>query len=52
MADLEQRLSRGLQMRVQVHQTGKKGQGRLVLHYGSLDQFDELLTRLGVQVSE
>jgi len=27
----------------------KKGHGRLVLHYTSLDQFDELMGRLGVK---
>ena len=52
IADLEQRLSRDLQMRVQVRQAGKKGQGRLVLHYGSLDQFDDLLARLGLHTHE
>jgi hypothetical protein len=35
-------------MRVQIRSM-KKGKGRLVIHYGSLDQFDELLGRMGVQ---
>jgi ParB family chromosome partitioning protein len=52
IADLERRLSRDLQMRVQVRQTGKKGRGRLVIHYGSLDQFDELLVKLGIRSGE
>jgi len=47
--DLEQSLSRQLGMRVQVRSRGKKGAGRLLIHYSSLDQFDELLTRLGTQ---
>ncbi len=50
--DLEKKLSRDLQMRVQVRQAGKKGRGRLVIHYASLDQFDELLNRLGVQAAD
>ena len=52
IADLESRLSRDLQMRVQVRQAGRKGRGRLVIHYGSLDQFDDLLSRLGVTPTE
>ncbi len=39
-------------MRVQVRQAGKKGRGRLVIHYASLDQFDDLLARLGVPPGE
>ena len=46
--DLEKTLARQLGMRVQV-KSMKKGKGRLVIHYASLDQFDELLGRLGVQ---
>lgn len=46
--DLEKSIARQLGMRVQVR-SAKKGKGRLVIHYGSLDQFDELLNRLGVQ---
>ncbi len=49
--DLEKNLARQLGMRVQVRSM-KKGKGRLVIHYGSLDQFDELLNRLGVQAEE
>jgi hypothetical protein len=36
-------------MRVQVRSGSKKGRGRLVIHYGSLDEFDALLERLGVK---
>ncbi|HZZ41502.1 MAG TPA: ParB/RepB/Spo0J family partition protein [Tepidisphaeraceae bacterium] len=47
--DLEKSLSRQLGMRVQVKSSGKKGgKGKLVVYYGSLDQFDELLQRLNV----
>jgi len=48
IADLEKTISRQLGMRVQVRTTGKGGKGRLVIHYGSLDQFDQLVNRLGV----
>lgn len=52
IADLERRLSRDLQMRVQVRQAGKKGRGRLIIHYGSLDQFDDLVGKLGLSTAE
>ena len=48
--DLERSLSRQLAMRVQVRASRKKGQGRLVLHFTSLDQFDELMAKLGVRM--
>jgi ParB family transcriptional regulator, chromosome partitioning protein len=47
--ELERSLSRQLNLRVQVRGSRKKGHGRLVLHYASLDQFDELMSRLGVK---
>lgn len=47
--DLEQSLSRQLGLRVQVKAAGgKRGKGKLIVHYSSLDQFDELMTRLNV----
>ena len=46
--DLEKSLARQLGMRVQLRAGAKKGKGKLILHYGTLDQFDELLNRLGV----
>ena len=52
ISDLEKRLSRDLQMRVQVRQAKKQGHGQLVIHYGSLDQFDDLVQRLGLQVAD
>jgi ParB family chromosome partitioning protein len=45
--DLEKNLSRQLGMRVQLRSAGK-GKGRLTIHYASLDQFDDLLGKLGV----
>ena len=52
LADVEKSLSRALGMRVQMRAVAGKGRGRLVIHYGSLDQFDELLGRLGVKLEE
>ena len=48
--DLERSLSRQLAMRVQVRAARKKGHGKLVLHFTSLDQFDELMAKLGVRM--
>jgi ParB family chromosome partitioning protein len=46
IADLEKSLARQLGMRVEVR-SAAKGKGRLILHYSSLDQFDDLLQKLG-----
>ena len=48
--DLEKNLSRQLGLRVQIKTAAKKGKGKLIIHYGNLEQFDELLGRLGVSV--
>ena len=48
LQDLEKSIARQLGMRVQLRST-RKGRGRLVIHYASLDQFDELLARMGVR---
>lgn len=51
--DLEKSLARELGMRVNVQSHPRsKGKGKLVIHYASLDQFDTLLSRLGVNVEE
>jgi ParB family chromosome partitioning protein len=52
IVDLERRISRDLSMRAEVKQAKNGGRGRLVLHYASLDQFDELLARLGIKVDD
>jgi ParB family transcriptional regulator, chromosome partitioning protein len=49
ITELEKTISRQLGMRTQVHR-GSKGKGRLVIHYASLDQFDQLIGKLGVEV--
>jgi ParB family chromosome partitioning protein len=46
--DLEKTLARQLGMRVEVR-SAAKGKGKLVVHYASLDQFDDLLQKLGVR---
>lgn len=46
--DLEKSISRQLGMRVQLKAGTKGGKGKLILHYASLDQFDDLLARLNV----
>jgi ParB family transcriptional regulator, chromosome partitioning protein len=46
--DLERSISRQLGIKVQVR-SGRKGAGKLVINYASLDQFDELMTRLNVE---
>jgi ParB family chromosome partitioning protein len=48
LADLEKTIARQLGMRVQVR-SNKSGRGRLVVHYASLDQFDELMQRMNVK---
>jgi len=48
LQDLEKNLSRQLGMRVQLRAGAKKGKGKLIVHYSSLDQFDGLMQRLGV----
>jgi ParB family chromosome partitioning protein len=49
ITELEKTISRQLGMPTQVHR-GSKGKGRLVIHYASLDQFDQLISKLGVEV--
>jgi len=50
--DLEKSISQQLGLRVQLRAGAKKGKGRVILHYGTLDQFDQLLSRLGIALNE
>ncbi len=50
--ELEKSFARQLGMRVQIRSTPKKGKGKVIIHYASLDQFDQLLAKLGVQTDE
>ena len=49
--NLEKSISRQLGMRVNVR-SRQNGSGKLVIHYGTLDQFDEVMGKLGVQTAE
>jgi ParB family chromosome partitioning protein len=49
MKDLENRLTSQLGLRVQLRTGAKKGRGRVVIHYGSLDEFDHLMERLALK---
>jgi ParB family transcriptional regulator, chromosome partitioning protein len=49
LADLEKSLSRQLGLRVQVRASARKGKGRLVIRYNTLDEFDQLMNTLGVK---
>jgi ParB family chromosome partitioning protein len=49
LQDLEKSFARQLGMRVQIRTGANKSKGRVVIHYGSLDQFDQLLEKLGIE---
>jgi ParB family chromosome partitioning protein len=49
LQDLEQQIGQQLQTKVHIHPGRKKGSGTLTIEFYSLDQFDALLARLGVQ---
>ena len=49
LGELEKSLTRQLGLRVQMRTSRKKGKGRLVIHYGTLDEFDQLMNKLGVK---
>ena len=51
LQDVEKTLCRQLGLRVQLRASRERGKGRIVLHYGSLDQFDEIVDRLGVNLA-
>lgn len=48
--DLDANLTKQVGLRVQVRASGKKG--KVVIHYGSLDEFDALLEKLGVRLDD
>ncbi len=51
VVDLERQIGQALQTKVHLKPARKKGAGALSIEYYSLDQFDALLTKLGVDVS-
>jgi ParB family chromosome partitioning protein len=50
LRELEANLSKQLGMRIQMRGGAKKGRGKIVIHYASLDQFDELMRRMQLEV--
>jgi ParB family chromosome partitioning protein len=51
LLDLEKNIARQLGMRVQVR-SARHGRGRLIVHYASLDQFDDLMKRMGIRTDD
>jgi ParB family chromosome partitioning protein len=49
LADLEKQIGEQLGTRVAIRAGRKKGSGKLTIEFFSLDQFDHLLSRMGVQ---
>ncbi|MEX0885330.1 MAG: ParB/RepB/Spo0J family partition protein [Phycisphaeraceae bacterium] len=49
LADLEQQIAEQLQTRVRIRTGRRKGSGSLTIEFYSLDEFDGLLEKLGVQ---
>jgi ParB family chromosome partitioning protein len=47
--ELEQAFGRALGMRVEIFEGRRKGKGRVVIHYRSLEDFDRLCERVGVR---
>jgi len=46
--NLEEAFVRALGTKVEITESRRKGKGRIVIHYGSLDDFDRISERLGV----
>jgi ParB family chromosome partitioning protein len=49
LRDLEERCSVAAGTKVSIQQGRRKGTGRIVIEYYSLDDFDRILERLGVE---
>jgi ParB family chromosome partitioning protein len=53
LADLEKRIATAIGMRAQIRTLPKTtSKGRLVIHYANLDQFDDLIAKLGVKLED
>jgi len=52
IALLEQRLSDALSTRVRIAESRRRGRGKVVIEYFSLEDFDRLMGRLGVRLNE
>lgn len=49
---LEERFTRALGTKVEIQESARKGRGRIVIHYFSLDEFDRVAERLGIGGSD
>ncbi|MDM8008837.1 MAG: ParB/RepB/Spo0J family partition protein [Phycisphaerae bacterium] len=47
---LEEAFTRQLATKVEIEESSRKGNGRLIIHYYSLDDFDRIAQRLGIQM--
>jgi len=47
--EMEKSIARTLGMKVRL-KTGRKGSGRMIIRYASLNQFDQLMEKLGIQL--
>lgn len=52
IVDLEGRLSQSVGVRVRIKEGRRPNAGKLVLEYASLDDFDRIIAKLGVQLDE
>jgi ParB family chromosome partitioning protein len=50
LKDLEQTFTRHLGMKVQIRASSTRGRGKLIIQYNSLDEFDSLKDRLGIEI--
>ncbi len=49
LQDLEQRFERAVKTKVTIHEGRKRGSGRITIEYYSLDDFDRIAEKLGVE---
>jgi len=50
LQDLEQRFERAVKTKVSIHEGRKRGSGRITIEYYTLDDFDRIATKLGVNI--
>lgn len=50
LQDLEQRFERAVKTKVTIHEGRKRGSGRITIEYYTLDDFDRIATKLGVDI--
>jgi len=50
LQDLEQRFERAVKTKVTIHEGRKRGSGRITIEYYTLDDFDRIATKLGVNI--